>query len=99
MMIELISLIVISAGVFFFVAGTVGLIRFPDAYSRLHAVTKADTLGLGLVIFGLILQSDSIRSAILMLGVWVLMMASAATACPLLARYQQRSDEEKHRDQ
>lgn len=94
MMIELISLIIISAGVFFFVAGTVGLIRFPDAYSRLHAVTKADTLGLGLVIFGLILQSDSIRSAILMLGIWVLMMASAATACPLLARYQRRSDEE-----
>ncbi|AFI83916.1 cation:proton antiporter [Methylophaga nitratireducenticrescens] len=93
-MIELISLIIISAGVCFFVAGTVGLIRFPDAYSRLHAVTKADTLGLGLVIFGLILQSDSIRSAILMLGIWVLMMASAATACPLLARYQKSSDEE-----
>lgn len=97
-MIELLSLVCISAGVFFFIAGTVGLIRFPDAYSRLHAITKADTLGLGLVIFGLILQSDSMRNMLLMLSIWLLMMASAATACQLLARYQQQSDEELQGD-
>lgn len=97
-MIELISLLVIAAGVFFFMAGTIGLLRFPDAFSRLHAITKADTLGLGLVIFGLILQADSLRSGILMLSIWLLMMASAATACQLLARYQQRADEDMQRD-
>lgn len=93
-MIEWLSFVVISAGVFFFIAGTVGLIRFPDAYSRLHAITKADTLGLGLVIFGLIMQADSLRNVIVMLSIWLLMMASAATACQLLARYQQQSDKE-----
>jgi len=97
-MIELISLLIISAGVFFFMAGTIGLLRFPDAFSRLHAITKADTLGLGLVILGLIMQADSVRSVFLMLSIWVLMMASAATACQLLARYQKRSDEEMQRD-
>lgn len=97
-MIELISLLVIAAGVFFFMAGTIGLLRFPDAFSRLHAITKADTLGLGLVILGLILQADSLRSGVLMLSIWLLMMASAATACQLLARYQQRADKDMQRD-
>ena len=42
------TILAVSAGAFFFLAGTVGLLRFPDALSRLHALTKADNLGLGL---------------------------------------------------
>lgn len=79
-------------GLFFFLAGTVGLLRFPDAYSRLHAVTKADTLGLGLIVVGLALRSDSWQSVAQMLLVWLLVMASGATACQLLARYQREAD-------
>lgn len=47
------------AGAFFFFAGTIGLLRFPDVYTRLHALTKADNLGLGLVVLGLVLQAES----------------------------------------
>jgi multicomponent Na+:H+ antiporter subunit G len=36
----------VLAGAFFFLAGTVGLLRFPDTLTRLHALTKADNLGL-----------------------------------------------------
>ena len=79
-------------GIFFFLAGTVGLLRFPDVYSRLNAVTKADTLGLGLVVVGLSLRSDSWYSVGMMVLVWVLIMASGATACQLLARYQREAD-------
>ncbi len=79
-------------GLFFFLAGTVGLLRFPDAYSRLHAVTKADTLGLGLLVVGLSLRSESWQSVAQMLLVWLLVMASGATACQLLARYQRDAD-------
>ncbi|PLW82271.1 cation:proton antiporter [Kineobactrum sediminis] len=79
-------------GVFFFLAGTIGLLRFPDAYSRLHAVTKADTLGLGLLVLGLCLRSESWQAVAQMLLVWLLVMASGATACQLLARYQRESD-------
>ena len=43
------SVAAISLGVFFFLAGTVGLLRFPDTLTRLHALTKADNLGLGLI--------------------------------------------------
>ncbi|MBB1039351.1 Na+/H+ antiporter subunit G, partial [Dietzia natronolimnaea] len=46
-------------GGLFFTAGTLGLLRFPDLRSRLHAVTKADTLGLGFVMLALSLRADS----------------------------------------
>jgi len=74
-------------GGFFFVAGTAGLLRFPDIYARLHAVTKADTLGLGLIVLGLCLRAQSWQAVLMMLLIWVLVMASGATACQLLARY------------
>jgi multicomponent Na+:H+ antiporter subunit G len=43
---DLLSIVAVSAGAFFFLAGTVGLLRFPDSFTRLHALTKADNLGL-----------------------------------------------------
>lgn len=76
------------AGTFFCLAGAVGIVRFPDIYSRLHAVTKADTLGLGLIVLGLIVRQPHWHSAGSMILIWLLVMASGATACQLLARYQ-----------
>ena len=49
-MIDILSSLLIVAGLFFFLAGSIGLLRLPDLYSRLHALTKADNLGLGLLI-------------------------------------------------
>lgn len=87
------------AGVFFFVAGTVGMLRFPDVYSRLHAVTKADTLGLGLVVAALSLRADSFQAVAVMLIIWLLVMGSGATACQLLGRYQrEREAQQEGRD-
>jgi len=50
---DLWTIVALSAGVFFSLVGTVGLLRFPDTLTRLHALTKADNLGLGLVVLGL----------------------------------------------
>lgn len=86
---ELISGIFLASGLLFFVTGSVGLLRFPDIFCRLHAVTKADTLGLGLVTLGLICRADSLHTGLLLLFIWLVVMASAATACQLLARYSQ----------
>ena len=58
-LIEYASLLLLLIGSFFFLAGTLGLLRFPDVYTRLHALTKADNIGLGFIIFGLSLQADS----------------------------------------
>ncbi|OGB88637.1 MAG: cation:proton antiporter [candidate division NC10 bacterium RIFCSPLOWO2_12_FULL_66_18] len=42
----------LGTGVFFAMVGSIGLLRFPDFYTRLHATGKCDTLGAGLVILG-----------------------------------------------
>ncbi|WP_258934164.1 monovalent cation/H(+) antiporter subunit G [Nesterenkonia pannonica] len=47
---DLFGLALVVVGALFFTAGTVGLLRFPDVRSQLHALTKADNLGLGLML-------------------------------------------------
>jgi multicomponent Na+:H+ antiporter subunit G len=76
----------VSVGVSFFVAGSVGLLRFPDLFTRLHAVTKADNVGLGLVATGLAFEADSIRSILALAGTWLLVVASSSVVGHLIAR-------------
>lgn len=76
----------VGAGLFFFVAGTVGLLRFPDPHSRLHALTKADNLGLGLLAIGVALHLGSGWAAAKLALIWVLAVFAASTAAQLLAR-------------
>lgn len=47
----------ISLGLFFFFAGTVGILRLPDFYSRLHAAGKCDSLAAVLMIIGIALYN------------------------------------------
>jgi len=86
------SIVAICAGAFFYLAGTVGLLRFPDAYTRLHALTKADNLGLALVVFGLLPQMDGVLAALKLLLVWLLVMLSSAAVSQLIARSQRRRE-------
>lgn len=72
-------------GAFFFFAGTVGLLRFPDVYTRLHALTKADNLGLGLVVFGLAWRAESWDVVARLFLVWGLVMFASTTCCHLIA--------------
>ncbi|CAD2258472.1 cation:proton antiporter [Stutzerimonas stutzeri] len=85
------SWLLLAGGLLFFAAGSIGLLRFPDTLSRLHALTKADTLGFGLVVAGLALRAGSLLEVAQMLLIWLLVLASGATACQLLAR--QREDQ------
>ena len=83
---ELISATLLSFGVMFFFAGTVGLLRLPDVYTRLHALTKADNVGLGLVVAGLALQAPSLAVAAKLIFIWLLVLVASASACQLVAR-------------
>lgn len=74
------------SGAFFFLAGTVGVLRFPDVYTRLHAVTKADNFGLGLIVFGLALTAESWPAVLQLMLIWLLVMLASTTACYLVAR-------------
>lgn len=82
-----ITVLLICVGLVFFVAGTLGLLRFPDEHSRLHALTKADNLGLGMVVAGAMVQSGAIAAALKLLLVWMLALVASATASQLMARF------------
>ena len=51
-------------GGLFIIAGGIGLIRFPDFYTRMHAAGMTDTLGAGLLILGMVIQSPDVLTAV-----------------------------------
>lgn len=83
--IDVASIVLILAGASFFTAGTVGLIRFPGVRNKLHALTKADNLGLGLVLAGAALRIGSWESAGLLLLMWLLALGAASVSAHILA--------------
>lgn len=86
------TLAAVFAGTVFFVAGTAGLLRFPDTSSRLHALTKADHLGLGLIVLGLLPQAGGMLPALKLVAVWALALLAGATVGPLIARLAREED-------
>jgi multicomponent Na+:H+ antiporter subunit G len=82
---DILTVVAVSGGSFFFLAGTVGLLRFPDSLTRLHALAKADNLGLGLVVLGLLPQADSLLGGLKLVAVWVLVQLASATVAQLIA--------------
>jgi multicomponent Na+:H+ antiporter subunit G len=84
--VDLFSLVAIGLGAFFFFAGTVGLLRFPDSLTRLHALTKADNLGLGLVVLGLLPRVESLLDALRLIAIWALIQVSGASTAQLIGR-------------
>ena len=86
------TIVAVCAGSFFFLAGTVGLLRFPDPLSRLHALTKADNLGLGLVVLGLLPWAGGVLAGLKLVAVWLLVQLAGATATQLVARAVRRGE-------
>lgn len=83
---DIITALLLLTGAFFFFTGTLGLLRFPDVYTRLHALTKADNVGLGLMVLGLAIQSDTMAGAGKLLLIWLLVMIAGASTANLIAR-------------
>jgi multicomponent Na+:H+ antiporter subunit G len=86
---DIFTVVLVSAGAFFFLAGTVGLLRFPDTLTRLHALTKADNLGLGLVVIGLLPRTGGLYAAKL-IGVWLLVLVASSAVSQLIGRAARR---------
>ncbi len=91
MLADIVTVTLTGAGLLFFLAGTVGIIRFPDTMSRLHALTKADNVGLGLLILGLAFQAPDWMSLGKLALIWGLALVAAGTAAQLVARSAWRS--------
>ncbi|TVR91112.1 MAG: hypothetical protein EA418_14385 [Wenzhouxiangellaceae bacterium] len=76
----------IAAGCLFFLAGTVGLLRLPDFYCRLHATTKCDAVGAVLILSGVALVAGIEAQTIRILALIALIAISSPTAGHALAR-------------
>lgn len=76
----------LAAGVLFFVVGTVGLMRFSDVYTRLHALTKVDNIGLGLIVLSLALGAPTLLVAAKLLLIWLVALAVSAVMAHLVAQ-------------
>jgi multicomponent Na+:H+ antiporter subunit G len=83
---DLLTAVLALVGVGFFTAGALGVLRFPELLSRLHALTKADNLGMGFLVAALVIQIDSAAQGFKLAVLWALILAASSTASYLLAR-------------
>jgi len=71
----IIVLFFLAGGLFFYFVGVVGLIRMPDVFCRMHATTKCDTMGAGLIFVGLIVWQGatfvSLNILVVLLFIWL----------------------------
>ncbi|MCC5788818.1 MAG: monovalent cation/H(+) antiporter subunit G [Opitutales bacterium] len=92
-MADLATVLLGTAGAVFFLAGTVGLLRFPDLFCRLHALTKADNLGLGLVVLALLFQVESWPAAGKLLLIWAVALLAGSTGCYAIGHFAREKGE------
>jgi len=89
---EYIAMALITTGLIFFIAGSIGLLRLPDLYTRLHALTKADNVGLGMIVLGLAIISGDLITTFKLLLVWLFVLASSAASAHLIAQRARRRE-------
>lgn len=82
---DLFTVLCVGAGLAFFTAGTVGLLRLPDTLTRIHALAKADNVGLAFVVIGLLPQASSVLDGAKMIAVWLLAQLASGAAAQLMA--------------
>ena len=85
LVLDVLSWICLLGGAVFLLVGAIGLLRFPDFYTRLHAVSVCDTLGAGLVLIGLMLQGGLSLVTVKLLLMFYFMLFSGPTAVHALA--------------
>jgi len=91
-MIDTLAILAIFSGLFFFFSGSIGLLRLPDLFSRLHALAKADNVGLALVALGVIMLEPDPLNDIKIAVIWLLVMAASAISSHLVARHALREN-------
>ncbi|WP_396136027.1 monovalent cation/H(+) antiporter subunit G [Bacillus sp. NEB1478] len=78
-MIKIVISIFLVIGTFIILSGTIGVLRFPDVYSRLHAATKSSTLGVSGVLIGsflYVLSDMGVFSGKLILGILFVLLTA-----------------------
>ncbi len=84
--IEIINWAFLLLGAFFCVVGGVGLLRLPDFYSRMHGSGITDTLGAGLILIGLMVQSGINLVTVKLIIIVIFLLLSSPTATHAIAK-------------
>lgn len=79
------AIVSMAAGLFFVLAGTVGVLRLPDFYTRLHAAGMTDTLGAELILLALLFQADNLQMVLKLLLVAFFLLVTSPTATHAVA--------------
>ena len=82
---EMVANLFLITGIIFFIVGTVGIFRFFDLYTRLHAISKVDNLGLGFIALGMMLHSGSLLISLKISLIWLLALLSSSTLSYILS--------------
>ncbi len=83
---DILSWIFLLGGGFLGVTGALGLFRFPDFYTRLHAASVTDTLCAGLIVLGLLLQATSVMMVFKLLLILLVLTYTSPTGAHALAK-------------
>ncbi|MCT2584428.1 monovalent cation/H(+) antiporter subunit G [Actinophytocola gossypii] len=82
---DIASVVLLAAGALFVVSGGVGLLRFPDFYTRVHAAGITDSAGAGLILLGLLLRTPSWETGVRLLVIMLFLALTGPTASYVLA--------------
>lgn len=83
---DFLSSVLLGLGIFFIFSGTLGILRFPDFYTRLHAAGVTDTLGAALIVAGLMLQAAPGLAFFKLLMILLFILITSPTACHALSK-------------
>lgn len=83
---DVVSWVLLSGGALFCVLGGLGIVRFPDFYTRVHAAGLTDTLGAGLMISGLVFQAGLSQVTIKLALVMLFLIITSPTASHALVK-------------
>lgn len=89
---DVVSGILVVIGALFALSGGVGLLRFPDFYTRVHAVGVTDSAGAGLILVGLLLQVPDWGVAARLVLILLFLLLTSPTATHALARAARKDD-------
>lgn len=79
-LIGIIGYIIIAIGIFFILSSIIGLIRLPDFFTKIHASSIADSLGIPLCLFGLAIMQNSIINTAKILVIIILFFLLGPTS-------------------
>ena len=86
LVLDVLSWVSISAGLFFMIVGSVGVLRMPDVFTRLHAAGMTDTMGAGCLLLGMCFQAGLGLLTLRLLFVFAFLLSTGPIGTHALAR-------------